>query len=608
MAKQNVLTRTKKAKAAELFGCGQWQEAEALYKKICQSDPGDTHAWLMRAVSMRKLGQLIEAETHCRQAIKLNPLFAQAHHQLGAALECQGRLEQALLSYKKAIQLQPDFAEAHYFLANALRNAGDLRQAVSSYRRAIEIQPDFVAALSNLGAALTLLGEPQEAVKVLNKAITLQPNAPQIICNLGNVLQREGRLAEALAHYQRALLYKPDFMDAIIGMAALLEKTNRLTEAQELVNRVLPGAPDNPGLLLVAAKLARRQNNTDEAIAALERALEHTPGLEFSAEIHILLGQLHDRKGDAESAFSYLAKGSLLTAQLTTNPTVGRNNYIARIEALREYLTPELASLPPTDLFADESAVPVFLLGFPRSGTTLMEQILDSHPGLQSLEEKPTVSVMVEAFELMAQGRKNALAELTQEQVSQLRSIYFKEVARHVQLQPGCLLVDKSPLNTIYVHLIWRVFPQAKFILALRHPCDVCLSCFMQNILIPEDRSSFLTLESSAAIYGNVMRTWVEAVRILPLDYHQIRYEDLVADFEKETLSLLDFLGVGWDESVFGHVEHAIKRGTISTPSYHQVTQPIYQHAKFRWKRYSKQFAPVMPELQPFINYFNYLE
>lgn len=608
MAKQNVLTRTKKAKAAELFGCGQWQEAEALYKKICQSDPGDAHAWVMRAVSMRKLGQLIEAEMHCRQAIKLSPLFAQAHHQLGAALECQGQLEQALMSYKKAIQLQPDFAEAHYFLANALRNAGALREAVSSYRRAIEIQPDFVAALSNLGAALTLLGEPQEAAKVLNKAITLQPNAPQIICNLGNVLQREGRLADALAHYQRALLCRPDFLDAIIGVAALLEKTNRLEEAQALIDRELPGVQDNPGLLLVAAKLARRQNDMDGAVAALEKALEHTPGLEFAAEIHLLLGQLYDRKGDAEQAFSHLVVGSRLTALMTTNPAEGRNKYIERVETLRAYLTPELASLSPDALSADDTIMPVFLFGFPRSGTTLLEQVLDSHPAMQSLEEKPAVSVMVEAFESMAQGRKNALAELTQAQLSELRSVYFKEVARHIKLQPGCLLVDKSPLNTIYAHLIWRVFPRAKFILALRHPCDVCFSCFMQNISVPEDMSSFLTLESSAAIYGSVMQTWMEAARSLPIDYHRIRYEDLVTNLENEARSLLDFLGVGWDESVLSHTEHAIKRGTISTPSYHQVTQPIYQHAKYRWKRYAKQFAPVMPELRPFIDYFNYSE
>lgn len=608
MANPSVLTRSKKSKAAELFRANRLQEADALYSSVCKSDGTDTDAWVMRGIINRKLGEFNVAEACCRRALAMQPRLATAHHALGAALQCQGLMDEAIASYRRAIHLQPDYAEAHYFLANALRDVDALGEAVSSYRRAIEIQPNFVEALSNLGAALTLLGEFQDATRILNQAITLQPNAPQILCNLGNILQREGQLAEALAQYQRALLRSPDFLDAIISVAALLEKTNRLAEAQALLDRELPRTPNNPGLLMVGAKLARRENHLDEAISLLERALEFTPGLEFSGEIHVLLGQLFDRKGDAQRAFSHLSEGSRLTAKIKACPAGGRSKYHERIEALRAYLTPELAMLPETGLFTDDDTAPVFLLGFPRSGTTLLEQVLDSHPALQSLEEKPTVPVMVQAFEAMAQGRENALAELTQEQVAQLRSIYFDEVARHIQLQPGCLLVDKSPLNTIYVHLIWRIFPQAKFILALRHPCDACLSCFMQNILIPEDMSSFLTLESSAAIYGNVMRTWMEAVHSLPLDYHQIRYEDLVTDFEKETGALLDFLGVGWNDSVLGHAEHAIKRGTISTPSYHQVTQPIYQHAKYRWKRYIKQFEPVMAELQPLIDNFGYAE
>jgi hypothetical protein len=215
---------------------------------------------------------------------------------------------------------------------------------------------------------------------------------------------------------------------------------------------------------------------------------------------------------------------------------------------------------------------------------------------------------MVRAFEDMAQGRENALAELSEAQIAQLRKTYFDEVAHHIELRPGNLLVDKMPLNTVNVHLIWRVFPQAKFILAIRHPCDVCFSCFMQNFRINEAMASFFSLDSAARTYDAVMRTWLEAAARLPLDFHRIRYEDLVADFEGETRALLTFLGVGWDDQVLGHTEHAIRRGTINTPSYHQVTQPIYAHAKFRWKRYASQFAPVMPTLKPYIEYFGYTE
>lgn len=609
MVKPNVLTRTKKASAAELFDEGRLQEAEALYQQICHRDRMDADAWVMRAVIKRRLGLWLEAESYSRQAISIRPKFALAHLELGAALECQGKKEMALLGYRKAIELQPDFAQAHYFLANALRDTNAIHEAISSYKQAIYFQADYVEALSNLGAALTSLGETAEALNVLNKAIVLRPHAPQILCNLGDLLQHAGQLPEALEKYQHALLRNPYSLDATVKVATLLEKTNRLEEAQTLLDRVLPSAPNDPNLLLVAARLARRASRWDEAIGLVERALKYSTRQDSMGEMHILLGQLYDRKGEVELAFTHFTEGNHLTAKSRGCETGGPNKYLERVERSRSYLTPDIATFSEAPLFIkDDVVAPIFLVGFPRSGTTLLEQILDSHPALQSLEERPTVSVMVQAFEDITQGSKNALAGLTPDQVSQLRGIYFDEVAHHIQLQPGCLLVDKTPLSIINVHLIWRIFPQAKFIFALRHPCDACFSCFMQNILLNEAISSFMTLENSVEVYRNVMSLWVEAVQSLPLNYHRIRYEDLVADFEKETRTLLDFIGVGWDDKVLEHTEHAVKRGTINSPSYHQVTQPIYQHAKYRWKRYAKEFEHVLPLLQPYIDYFDYAE
>lgn len=608
MAKQNILTRSKKNKAVELFGANRLAEAEAAYASVCQIDRMDTDAWVMRGIINRKLGRFSDSEACTRCALEVNPNLAAAHHALGAAVQCQGRRDEAIASYRRAIQLQPDFAEAHYFLANALREGESLLEAAAAYRQAVRLQPDFVEALSNLGAVLTSLGEIQEAAGVLNRAIALRPNTPQVLCNMGNILQREGRLAEALDKYQRALQLAPDSVDAIGHAATLLEKVNRIDEAAELVTRHLPRVPDNADLLVVAAKLARRENKIEEAVALLERAVKLPLGLAATGEIHLHLGQMYDRKRDAERAFRHLAEGNRLIAQATSSIHGNQNKYLERVERLRGYLTPSLGVSVGDGVGKGGMQAPVFLLGFPRSGTTLLEQILDSHPSLQTLEEKGTVSAMVQAFEDMTQGRENALAELTQDQVAQLRKVYFDEVDRHIERQPDCLLVDKMPLNTVNVHLIWRVFPESKFILAIRHPCDVCFSGFMQNFLINDAMAGFFTLESGAALYGAVMRIWQDAVDLLPLNYHRIRYEDLVADFEKETRDLLDFLGVGWDDSVQGHTEHAIKRGTINTPSYHQVTQPIYQHAKYRWKRYAQQFEPVMPVLQPFIDYFGYSE
>lgn len=607
MAKPNILIRSKKVKASELLNSNQLREADAIYAAICKTTPSDAESWVLRALIHRKLGLFGEAEAYCRRALQLNPAYAWGQHVLGSVLQCQGRMNEALACYRKAISLDADYPETHYFLANALREMGMVHEAAASYRRAIQLHPNYLEALSNLGALLTSLDDIQEALRLLNKALALSPGAPQIHRNLGQILEREGRFVEALEKYRCATELAPDALDARISLASLLEKTNKLEEAAELVNGMLPHAPDDPSLLLVAAKLARRANNVDDAIAMLEKALGKQPGLSLAGDIHFWLGQMYDKKNDIERAYAHFKVGNQLISQ-ATGTSGDQDTFLERVKRLHGYLSPKLGTLQSSHPLSAEEANPVFLMGFQRSGTTLLEQILDSHPALQAIEEKPTVSTMVSAFEDMARGREDALATLTDAQVSTLRGVYFKEVARHIKLQPGGILVDKMPLNTINVHLIWRVFPQAKFIFVARHPCDVCLSCFMQNFVMNEANAGFISLESAAKVYAEVMQTWLEVVAKLPLDYHRIRYEDLVANFEGETRALLEFLGVGWDDRVLGHTEHAIKRGTIKTPSYHQVTQPIYQHAKYRWKRYARQLEPVLPMLQPLIDYFGYRE
>lgn len=611
VAKQNVFIRSRKKKAVQLFLSDKLLEAEEIYARICQQDKIDTDAWVMRGIINRKLGLLTDAEGCCRRALEIDNELAVAHQALGTALQCQGRLHEAIASYRRATELQPDLAEAHYLLANGLREVGALNEAVLCYRMAIQVQPNFVEALSNLGAVLNSLEQIPEAVEVLNQAILLRPNSPQILCNLGDILQGSDRFSEALEKYQRALSINSDFIDAVAQASSLLEKMNRLDQAAEFVQTYLPRFPDNPDLLAVAAKLARREKRIDDAIHLYEQAAKQSLGLKAAGNIHKDLGKLYDQKGEVEQAFWHLAEGNRLVAQAISDNYGDPNRYLDRIQRMRTYLTHDLVSVLNEvnhDARESHNVGPVFLLGFARSGTTLLEQILDSHPALQTLDEKPTVSAVVAAFEEMAQSSENTLAQLSKEQIAKLRQVYFNEAARYIDLEVDCLLVDKMPLNTINVHLIWRIFPNAKFILAIRHPCDVLLSCFMQNFRSNEAMLNFLSLEGGATIYQEVMGLWKEAVKLLPLDYHRVRYEDLVIDFEAETRSLLNFLGVGWNASVMGHTRHAIKRGTIKTPSYHQVTQPIYQDAKYRWRRYKKQFESIMPILQPYIEYFGYEE
>ena len=607
MAKQSVLTRSKKLRAEACISNQQWAEAKTLYEIICQMDRLDADAWARLGYIHRRLGEFRESESCGRHALMVNPRHVIAHHVLGAALHCQGLLVEAIPHYQRAIELQPDYAEAHYFLGNTLREMGEMQKAVISYRATIALQPDYVEALSNMGAALTLLGDNMEAFSVLNRALALRPNTPQILCNLGNILQQDGRLEEALEKYKRALHFSPDSLDALANYAALNEKTFRHAEAHEALDRGLKLAPDDPRLMLVSAKLSRHEGNVQGAVAILNRLIAKNASPDIAGDAHILLGQLLDRLGDAKVAFAHIKEGNRLTAITTMKSFGDYDSYLTKLDMVKCYVTealPQVISAPQLE----PMDTPAFLFGFPRSGTTLLEQVLDSHPVLQSMEERGAVRAMEQAFRDISKDREYALSKLTDEEIVFLRKVYFEEVAKYVKRKPGTILVDKMPLNTVQAPLIWRVFPQAKFILAIRHPCDVCLSCFMQNFAVNDAMTSFLTLENAAHVYARVMELWQTYLKTLPFVYHRVRYEDLVADLEDETRKLLTFLEVDWSDKVLNHTEHARKKGTVNSSSYHQVTQPIYQHAKYRWKRYTDEFAPLLVTLQPFIDYYGYGE
>lgn len=606
MAKKNFLTHSKKLKAEAAYRGNRLEEAKSLYEAVCRADKADVEAWTELAVIHRKLKQFDAAERYARQALTLQPQSAEAHHALGAALQCLGNMDEAIACYQAAVRLKPNFAEAHYFLANAYKDGLNGAAAEAHYKEAIALRPGYLEALSNLGALLTPQDRTSEALDYLNQALVLAPHAPQVLCNIGSILLKEERLEEGRAKLNQALVYAPDFVDALVILAEIEEKANRPEEAGRLVERGLGLVPDSAGLRLTAAKLALTEGRTQEGIDFLENVQRSALPTVLAGNICYTLGKLYDRAKMTDQAYAAFVEANQLVVKRMGEVNFERGAYLRQIDRARDFLTDALCALPPLSR-SEGAKSPVFLYGFARSGTTLLDQVLDSHPAFQTLSEKPTVETMWKAFLEMAGDKPDALALLDDAQIDRLRAVYFRAASDYVTLSPNAVLVDKMPLNTVQAHLIWRVFPDSKVILAIRHPCDVCLSCFMQHFTINEAMSVFVTLEDTASLYARVMDFWRECAKRLPIQYHQVRYEDLVEDFEGQTRQLLDFLGVGWDDAVLGYSEHAKKR-VIRTPSYHQVTQPIYKHASYRWKRYAKQMGPVMETLKPFIDYFGYAE
>lgn len=605
--KKNILARAKKHKIAALLQENNLIEAKQLCEQIFKTNRTDVEILILLATIYRELGNYSEAEAACRKALELHPKFAEAHHTLGAILQCRGKIQDALNYYKSAIQLKPDFTEAYYFLANTLRESGLLEQAVEYYRITLRLNPNHVAALCNLGGTLTGLHKFDEAALHLNKANRLRPGTAPVLCNIARILQLLGNPKEAEARCREALYHNPNAVDALVMLAELLEKSSRLTETRELVERGLKLAPNHAGLRFIEAKLARRENRHQDAITIAETALTANPTADKKAELHYLLGQLYDHLGEANRAFLHFLEANHISARAVSG--ADSHIYLRRVEKRRELFRaalPILKNETADSVGSLSKESPVFLVGFPRSGTTLLEQILDSHPLLRALDERPAVEVMLKTYDRIVTRRSDAVTALAESEIKELREAYFNEVNKWLKYESGQILVDKQPLNLIDAYFIWRVFPNAKFIFAMRHPCDVCLSCFMQNFALNEAITTFTNLEATAATYASVMELWLEYVRHLPLQYHMIRYEDLVENMENETRRLLSFLNIAWNDGILNHADHAKQRGMITTPSYHQVTQPIYKNAKFRWKRYAQELKPVMQTLQPFIEHFGY--
>ena len=269
-------------------------------------------------------------------------------------------------------------------------------------------------------------------------------------------------------------------------------------------------------------------------------------------------------------------------------------------------LTPELGrnfTLTPS---VDERAAPVFIIGFPRSGTTLLDTLLRGHPDIRVAEEPDAVPAMVNRLSGESDERLETLADLQDRNVEDLRKTYFDALARHAKPDQGVLRIDRFALNTVHAGEIHRIFPQARFILLLRHPADCVLSCFMQTFYETSANAGFFTLEDSAHLYDQVFGLWRQYTDTLQLNVLQVKYEDLIADVESTCRRITDFLEMPWHPGILEHERTAGDRPLIGTASYNQVTRPLYTEARERWQRYRAEMQAVLPVLEPWIRYFEY--
>jgi hypothetical protein len=259
-----------------------------------------------------------------------------------------------------------------------------------------------------------------------------------------------------------------------------------------------------------------------------------------------------------------------------------------------------------TDNAPDAAHSPIFVLGFPRSGTTMLEQMLDAHPALKSMDEQPFAQRVIERMESFGLRYPEDLGQLDGGQCEALRSTYWSCVAKVAELTPGQRLVDKNPLTMLRLPLLKRIFPNSRIVFVVRHPCDVLLSCYMQHFNAPAFTVLCSSMDRLARGYARAMEFWFDQVEVLKPSVHEWCYEEALEDFDTQVARLGTYLQLDDTAPLKEFSIHARAKGYISTPSYAQVIKPLYRTSRGRWRKYREFFEPVLPTLAPVLEHWGY--
>ena len=597
---------------------GHLTEAEQVGRRAVAMDSNMVAGWNNLGIILQEAGKLEESLVCLERVIVLQPDYAEAQNNLGNTLKRLGRLDQARGHYEQALLLAPSYAEAHSNLANLLTDLGLLDEALAAARRAIDANPRLSDAYINAAAVEMTRDQFDGALRWIESLLVFAPFHAGALGVRATILRRIGRLDEALADARRAVMTAPDNGEAHNILGEVLQAQDKMEEALASYDRAAKSvgfAPEkallNRGILLMeqgdkdAAKAAFEEvlvqfprsapawfniadihqfKAGDPAIAAME-ALLAPGGLQSQSDrtaLHFAIGKAWMDAGDADRAFKFLDEGNRQKrSTIDYNPEVIDRWFSEIMTAF----TPELINSPKAE--TPNSELAIFVVGMPRSGTTLVEQILASHPQIFGAGELSVFQNMIHH----AGGYPAITKLLTPENELSLGRRYLDGVeplAGHHRR-----LIDKMPSNFLFAGMINRILPDARIIHVMRDPVDTCLSCYTK--LFSREQMFSYDQTELAGFYNNYERLMAHWRTLLPKDrFIEVQYEDLVADLEPQTRRLIDFTGLDWDPACLEF--HQTSR-TIRTASLNQVRRPIYASSVGRWKAYTKQLAPLLTGL-----------
>jgi Flp pilus assembly protein TadD len=616
--------------AVQLHEAGKLGEAEALYRAVLQAAPQHPHALHLLGVLAHQRGRLDEAVDLIRRALAVHGPHAVFYSNLAAVLVEIGRLEEAAATARHAIVLQPNLAIAHNNFGMALLQLGRHAEAAEAFHRAERLSPGYIDARCNLGLALHRLGRPTDAVTVLEETVRVAPQnaraqhdlgAALLACerhapaaerlreairlrptfadahgNLALALQRLGCEDEALASSREAVRLNPQSAAARCAMAYMLEGFGRFDEARAEFETALSVDPNSSRALAGLAGLAEHGHHQldDTDVARLRELLTRTDlPPEDVLRVHYALARALDNAGACDEAFEhYRQANELRKRELAARGIVfDRTDFPRQVDRLIDVFSRDF--LARTAGWGMETDLPVFVVGMMRSGTTLAEQILASHPQVFGAGELTEITALLRTLpEQLATADEypQCMRLLGPGLVRGLAGEHLAMLQRRGGT--AARVVDKTPVNGMHLGLIATLFSQARVVHCRRNPIDTCLSCYCQNFARPHPYTLDLAdLGVFCREFNRLMAYWSS---VLPLRLFELDYEHLTADQEPVSRRLVAHLGLDWDERCLRFYE---TERPVRTASLLQVRKPMYQSAVGRWKRYEKHLQPLLEAL-----------
>ncbi len=567
---------------------GRFRDAVPLIEKAISLNPDVAEFHVHLGNAYKELDEPAAAQTQYLAALRIAPGIPQTYNNLGTVYFTQGKDDAATEAYRKALQIEPRFFEAHLNLARVLTKQRDYEEAVEHFRAAITIAPQSGDAVSGLGELLLKLGRGAQAAKYFETALALHADPVRTRLGLAEALTQSGRPNVAMRYIDEAWALEPGSVAVLRARAGALKALGEHAEAESRIRQALELEPDSPALYAELATM-RKFSGSEPEVARMEAlAQEREAGGESVIGLHFALGKIYADVRDYARSFSHYAAGNRSERATFDYDPQSTTSFVDRsIQILKRELFVQHRRL------GLDTELPVFIVGMPRSGTTLTEQILSSHPQVAGAGELGDVGRMAAALPAFLNTQSEypeCVRQLNAEVAQRFGSRYLAELRSFSAA--ALRATDKMPGNFNYLGLIALLFPNARIVHCRRDPVDTCLSIYFQKF--GGYHPYAYDLRELGLYYLEYERLMAHWHQTLPMPIFTVQYEDMVAEPESTSRQLVAFCGLEWDDACLRF--HESKRA-VQTASHWQVRQPIYRTSAGRWKRYEAFLGPLIEAL-----------